>query len=482
MAVLTLDEIRNLDKTGYVVDAGADLVPFLNPVRGLFHVTGDWTPLTLNGFNVPAYLNLSQIPYNHQTRFGLYNVRGKWYHARGAQFYESEDSVPDNTFPYQGPTPFHSRVNFAEISVQHDVYSQLPNSWCEDHDDYLFLVYHPNRRTFYKVTFNDIICALGTDIATSGFNVDIQMPPLPSSNLNADLNGDGSVSVADMLELLQQFGGIVESTEAFIGLHRDAVDPFGTETSDAPNSTSLPVGTYSSTTSFEGNLIPQDWLGTGGFATGNLIDNFEEIFSSNADYAYFDTDVDIVTQFAFNAYAQISVVKVTPGDDYEIDHLKLDDPNFSINVQVDGQPASNNTVAYNKFPDVDIAVDWEREYDKDSYILIGAKVEHIKEDGTVENYYMAGARHIPIGAGTSGTVNSFFETPGMYSSSPLGPDTKFQTTVNTQEWRVFVAVKPYGSPTAPIPSGGSPNGISSAKFTSLKVSGVNVAKVGTVNP
>ena len=490
MAILTLDEIRNLDKTGFVVDAGGGLVPFLNPVRGFFRVNpgDDWNVQSIGGFSVPSFLDFDDIPYNHQAKYSLYNVRGRWYVSQGANAFASEDAVPADAAPHQGPTPFHVRVNFGEISLQHDFYPQVPNSWCEDHDDYLFLAYHPFRRAFYKVTFADLICALGTDISVAGFNVDVQMPPLPGVGEPADLNGDGQVSIADVLELLTAFGSDSQPGIAFAAVHKNAVDPYNTGTSDEPNSTSLPVGTYSSTTSFEGNLIAQDWLGDGAFSNAFLIDNFEEIFDVNADFAYFDTDVDILTATAFNAYAQISVVKVAPGDDYEIDHIKFDDPNFATNVQVNGQPAANNTTVTGKEPSVDITVDWEREYDKDSYLLIGAKVQHIKTDGTVENYYMCDSTLVGLGAGTSGTVSAFFELDGLYSSSPLTDENRFKTTINTQEWRVFVAVKPYGSPTAPAPVSGNttpgPNdpSVISSKFTSVKVSGVFIGDLGNVNP
>ena len=490
MAILTLDEIRNLDKTGFVVDAGGGLVPFLNPVRGFFRVNGgdDWNVESIGGFSVPSFLDFNDIPYNHQAKYSLYNVRGKWYVSQGANAFASEDSVPANTAPHQGPTPFHDRVNFGEISLQHDFYPQVPSSWCEDHDDYLFLAYHPFRRAFYKVTFADLICALGTDISVAGFNVDVQMPPLPGVGEPADLNGDGQVSVADILELLGAFGSESEPGTAFAAVHRDAVDPYNTGVSDAPNSTSLPIGTYSTTTSFEGNLIAQDWLGDGGFSVPNQIDIWDDIYADNADFAFFDTDVDILTATAFNAYAQISVVKVAPGDDYEIDHIKFDDPNFATNVQVDGQPAANNTTVTGKKPVINFSVDFEREYDKDSLLLFGVKVQHIKTDGTVENYYMSQSRLVPIGAGTSGTVQSFFETAGVYLQSPLNDANRFKTTINTQEWRVFVAVKPYGSPTAPAPvntnitPGPNDPNIISSKFTSLKVSGIFVDELGNVNP
>lgn len=490
MAILTLDEIRNLDKTGYVVDAGGGLVSNLNPIRGFFRVrpSTNWTNETIGGFNVNSYLDFNEIPYNHQAQYSLYNVRGRWYVSQGSQTYASEDVVPANIPPHQGPTPFHDRVNFGEISLQHDLYSALPNSWCEDHDDYLFLAYHPFRRAFYKVTFADLICALGTEISTAGFNVDVQMPPLPSSGLPADLNGDGAVSVADVLDLLQAFGQESEPATAFAAVHRDAVDPYNTGTSDAPNSTSLPIGTYSTTSSFAGNIIAQDWLGDGGFTVPNQINIWEDIYADNADFAYFDTDVDILTATAFNAYAQISVVKVSPGDDYEIDHIKFDDPNFANNVQVDGESAQNNTTVTNKKPIINFSVDWEREYDKDSLLLFGVKVQHIRIDGTVENYYMSQSRLVPIGAGTSGTISSFFETGGLYSQAPLNAENRFTTTINTQEWRVFVAVKPYGSPTAPAPvntnitPGPNDPTIISSKFTSLKVSGIFVDQLGNVNP
>ena len=490
MAILTLDEIRNLDKTGFVVDAGGGLVPFLNPVRGFFRVNGadDWNVESIGGFSVPSFLDFNDIPYNHQAKYSLYNVRGKWYVSQGANTFASEDAVPVTSPPHQGPTPFHDRVNFGEISLQHDFYPQVPDSWCGDHDDYLFLAYHPFRRAFYKVTFADLICALGTDISVAGFNVDVQMPPLPGVAEPADLNGDGQVSVADLLELLTAFGSESEPTNAFAAVHRDAVDPYNTGAADAPNSTSLPVGTYSSTTSFEGNLIAQDWLDGVGFLVAGQIDIWDDIYDSNNDFAYFDTDVDILTATAFNAYAQISVVKVAPGDDYEIDHIEFDDPNFANNVQVDGQPAANNTTVTGKEPIINFSVDWEREYDKKDYLLFGVKVQHIKTDGTVENYYMSQHRTIGLGAGTSGTIGSFFENSGLYKQSPLNNENRFRTTVNTQEWRVFVAVKPYGSPNAPASNAGNitpgpndPNVISS-KFTSLKVSGINIDNIGTVNP
>lgn len=490
MAILTLDEIRNLDKTGYVVDAGGGLVPSLNPIRGFFRVrpSTNWVNETVGGFSVNSYLDFNEIPYNHQAQYSLYNVRGKWYVSQGSSTYASEDAVPSNIPPHQGPTPFHDRTNFGEISLQHDLYSALPNSWCEDHDDYLFLAYHPYRRAFYKVTFSDLICALGSEIAVAGFNVDVQMPPLPGVGEPADLNGDGFVSVADVLDLLTAFGSESEPGIAFAAVHRDAVDPYGTGTSDTPNSTSLPIGTYSSTTSFAGNLIPQDWLDGVGFNVPGQIDIWEDIYDDNADFAYFDTDVDILTQTAFNAYAQISVVKVAPGDDYEIDHIEFDDPNFATNVQVDGQSAANNTTVTGKEPIINFSVDWEREYDKKSYLLFGVKVQHIKTDGTVENYYMSQSNTIDIGAGTSGTLQGFFETGGLYKQSPLNDANRFKTTVNTQEWRVFVAVKPYGSPTAPASNGPNitpgPNdpSVISSKFTSLKVSGIHIDQIGNVNP
>ena len=79
---------------------------------------------------------------------------------------------------------------------------------------------------------------------------------------------------------------------------------------------------------------------------------------------------------------------------------------FANNVQVDGQPAQNNTTVTGKEPIINFSVDWEREYDKKDYLLFGVKVEHIKTDGTVENYYMSQHRTIGLGAGTSGTVGS----------------------------------------------------------------------------
>ena len=73
MAILTLDEIRNLDKTGFVVDAGGGLVPFLNPVRGFFRVNGgdDWNVESIGGFSVPSFLDFNDIPYNHQAKYSL---------------------------------------------------------------------------------------------------------------------------------------------------------------------------------------------------------------------------------------------------------------------------------------------------------------------------------------------------------------------------------------------------------------------------
>lgn len=487
MPTLALDWIANLDQDGYVLDTGYDRYKG-QPIRGIHHCS-DWVQIILGGESVPGYLEFNDVPHSQQVKYGLYNVGGTWYFSGNSQLYSDPSAVPSDAPDFDGPTPFHDRKNFFEISVQHDKYGPVPADWCENHEDYLFLVYHPKKRSFFKLNFSDIVCALGEDLVQSGdvvnegFSVDVQMPTV-NQGLASDLNGDGEVSTADLLEFLVQFGNIGEPAPEFasMGIHREGVN-IPTSQSDEPDSVSAPIGTYSSTTSFAGNLIPVDFNNSqgNGYSPMSLspVSVFEDLFPSNDYYAYFENNVDILTSTAFNSYAQISVVNSSLEENYDIDHIKFDDPNFLLNGGLgDDQSVNDNYIVSGRFPQFSWKVDFEREYAMDTAIAVGYRVEHIKTDGTIENYYRAEKRVIPASAGLSGTIGTDNDAAyqGPWLNGVASDENRFKTTLQTQEWRVFVAVAPYGSYQAPYPHFGED--IVASHFTSLRLSGFTAAQIG----
>ena len=462
MPANTLVELRSLDRQHYVVDSSSKIY---HSVKGLYHLSqgDDWIYLQGSGYLYPYALELTSVMYNHQAQHALYNVKGRWFVSRNS------DAVPDNQPQYhiqltdlpsnqadQSTSAWHLRTNFHEISLQHDAYPNIPADFCESPDQYQLLAWNPSRRAFYKFTFDDVVCALTTQVAQSGgFELRVQTTG-DTLQEQADLNGDGNVSTADLLEFLIAFGSEgAEASPQFL-YHRHFIRSQNADFSGNNNAESTSLDIFN---------VP---LG-GSYGAAYIFSNWETVFSSLYREVC-PTTMDILADRMLDAYGSVSVVNVDPSDpeeEYDFDHTLFRNPNFEIAPQ----NGPFEFAVTNRPVFVAMSVDWERSIEKTDAFWCGYKIEKKLTDGSTENYYKLGQIIVPEVLGTSGTSvdngDQSFWLDGVVGG------TEFKQTTNTEEWRLFVAVRAAGTAADPYNFGGL-DVIASDYVNSLRISGVSI--------
>lgn len=462
MPANTLVELRSLDRNHYVVDSSSTI---FHSVKGLYHLDSadDWIVLQGNGYTYPFALAATTVPNNHQAKNSFYNVRGRWYVSR------LTDDVPDDTQYHteltdlplsqadQSTSAWHLRTNFNEISVQHDAYPNIPGDFCEHPELYQLLAWNPDRRAFYKFTFEDVVCALTTQVAQSGgFNLRTQTTG-DTLVEQADLNGDGDVSTADLLEFLTAFG--TESLEVLPRFlyHRHFIMAPEADISGNNNATS---------TSLEFFNVP---IG-GSYSVNYILQNWETVFSS-LYREVFPSTMDILSDQLYDSYGSVTVANVDPGDadsDYQFDHILFQQPNFQI-------PVPNGPFEFavtNRPVDVRAAIDFQRSIEKHDAFWAGYKIEKKLTNGDVENYYKVGLIPVLPALGTEGTSIDIGDNSFWLNGVQGG--TEFKQTDDMEEWRLFVAVRAAGTEDDPFNFGGGVQTFSSGYVNSLKISGVSI--------
>jgi hypothetical protein len=461
MPANTVVELRSLNRDYYVVDATSTIY---HSVKGLYHLpqADDWILFQGNGYLYPYALEVTTVPNNHQAKNSLYNIKGRWYTSRQA------DDVPDNVqyhiqltdLPYgqidQDTSTWHLRTNFNEISVQHDAYPNIPTDFCEHPELYQLLAWNPSRRAFYKFTFEDVICALTVQVAQSGgFNLTTQTTG-DTLALQSDLNGDGQVSTADLLEFLTAFGSEQE-VEPYFLYHRHYIMTPDADVSGNNNATS---------TSLELFNVP-----VGGSISADYIrENWETVFTSPYREV-FPTSMDILSDQLYDSYGAVTVAKVDPSDpnsDYDFDHILFQQPNFQI-------PVANGPFEFavtNRAVAIRAAIDFQRSIEKHDAFWVGYKIEKKLTNGDIENYYQLGLITVLPSAGTEGTATDIGDNTFWLDGVQSG--TQFKQTDDMQEWRLFVAVRAAGTEADPFNFGGGVQSFSSDYVNSLKISGVSI--------
>lgn len=224
MPIKTGDLLEPIDSDGLVINAGLqadgnDGYNSYNPIRGLYHVNGNFSLLDNGGVDAPAYLhNNFAPPLNQMIRGALVTVKDNNVSNGPTTYYQALNGV-DSDLVYNDGNPYsifgqdvedmaynwQLRTNFHEFCMQYDKYPPIDSVHFNNYpEQYSFCVWRHDKREFQTVSPSFVMGQIVGDFVNryqfrETLNAD-------ASSLAFDSNNDGEIGAADLLDFLAIFG------------------------------------------------------------------------------------------------------------------------------------------------------------------------------------------------------------------------------------------------------------------------------------
>ena len=225
MPITTGDTFVPKNEERYVIDvSGAEG----NPIRGIYHASNPWTEIN----SVDTYLENGSVSHPHMRQNSIVSVPHTNQASSKRTLYQSLLNAPASP-DYTGDVTlggvvisdmsynWQQRKFFHEFCMQYDKYGPIDqNHYAENPDLYDFCVWRYDTREFQTIKLSGILAEIiqdgMTEVVNAGFLSVNDIDPSQSNSYftdqTGDFNGDGSVSTADLLEFLTEFGQVVQNS------------------------------------------------------------------------------------------------------------------------------------------------------------------------------------------------------------------------------------------------------------------------------